>query len=709
MKKKRKTIIKKSIINIVILGVFIMAGVCAVASTVFYQTMVDVFYDVAYSFDSMIAYEVYDIDLKGIIQEDEDLTETLEAYRNHPETLSEEEKKLVQDWVRIYLFINSAVAQNTVLERAQIIVPSGEDVLCIWGAESDEKNDSGYVFHRPIREDETRVMEMIKQNDSSATESLSVYSDGNKMVGTAFWPIYDMDNLESQPLAFAEIDVSVTDIRTGIQQLMIYIALLVVGVLSVGMIIYFFRMKKNMISPILRLEMAASGVVDKLKEGGEPLKADIHTGDEIEALAQSFENMETNLHAYISENAAITAEKERLNTELKLAATIQADMLPSVFPPFPGRKEFDIFASMTPAKEVGGDFYDFFFVDDDILALVIADVSGKGVPASLFMMRTMIAIRNLAANDPSPASILTSLNGQISDNNKSGMFVTVWLGFLDLKSGLLRAVNAGHEYPLIRKPGENFEILKDKHGLVAGVKKNMKYKEYELQIVPGTKIFVYTDGLPEARNADKEMFRIGKALDALNRNPEGTPEELIVRMKESVFEFAGDAEQFDDMTMLCLDYFGPQGETEMKKEITVEACPDRIPVVKDFLREGLKAADCPEKTAKRILIAAEELYSNIAMYAYAGSDAGSGAEGGDPAGTATVRLEIRNDPKAAVITFVDRGVPYNPLESKAPDVTLKAKDRKPGGLGIFLSGKMVDNISYEYTDGQNILTIEKRM
>ena len=262
------------------------------------------------------------------------------------------------------------------------------------------------------------------------------------------------------------------------------------------------------------------------------------------------------LQPLLARNRRITAEKERIATELRLAKGIQAAMLPHIFPPFPVREEIDLFASMDPAREVGGDFYDFFLIDEDHLALLIADVSGKGVPAALFMMESKIILENNSRPGMSPSEILSLSNKAICSNNPMEMFVSVWLGVLELSTGKLQAANAGHEYPVLKRPGEVFELVHDKHGLVVGAMDGIRYKDYELMLEPGTKLFVYTDGLAEATIGDGEMFGTDRMLEVLNQNPQETPEMVIAAMKSAVDQYVGEEEQFDDLTMLCLEYRG---------------------------------------------------------------------------------------------------------------------------------------------------------
>lgn len=249
-------------------------------------------------------------------------------------------------------------------------------------------------------------------------------------------------------------------------------------------------------------------------------------------------------------------ETARISTELDLATRIQADMVPNIYPAFPDRREFDVYATMDPAKEVGGDFYDFFLIDPDHLCLVMADVSGKGVPAALFMMASKIILANNAMIGKSPGKILEDTNAAICSHNREEMFVTVWLGILDIPTGRLVAANAGHEYPVVKHADGTFEVFRDKHGFVVGGMAGLKYKEYEMQFEPGSKLFLYTDGVPEATDADGKMFGVDRMLEALNGVKDGTTVDVLKGVRASVDGFVKNAEQFDDLTMLCMEYRG---------------------------------------------------------------------------------------------------------------------------------------------------------
>ena len=422
------------------------------------------------------------------------------------------------------------------------------------------------------------------------------------------------------------------------------------------------------------------------------------TDDEIEILAESFATLSKRTRSYIDQITQITAEKERIGTELALATRIQADMLPNIFPAFPDRPEFDIFATMNPAKEVGGDFYDFFLIDDTHLGMVIADVSGKGVPAALFMMISKILVQNNAMTGRSPAEVLQAVNKQICANNREEMFVTVWLGILDTETGTITAANAGHEYPVVLKAGERFELVKDKHGFVIGGMDGIRYREYELKLTPGSKLFLYTDGIPEAANAQNEMFGTERMLDALNKEPSGEPATVLKNVRDAVDRFVMDAEQFDDMTMLCMEYKGADTMRGSDKELVVQAELEKLPDVLSFIEGQLEEIQCPMKAQMQITVASEEVFVNIANYAYKPG-----------CGTAKVRLKHSADPNEVVITFIDSGIPFNPLEREDPDLSLSAEEREIGGLGIYMTKKTMDEVRYAYEDGQNILTIVKRL
>ena len=474
----------------------------------------------------------------------------------------------------------------------------------------------------------------------------------------------------------------------------LYIGVLIAVTFLLGFIMV-FHFRKNLVLPIRQLTDAAYAYAEHRGDGQKSptyfRDLQIRTGDELEGLSLVMADMERELESYIKSLSAVTAEKERIGTELSIASQIQEGMLPGTFPAFPERQEFEIYASMTAAKEVGGDFYDFFLIDDDHLALVIADVSGKGVPAALFMMASKILIKNIAILSNSPAYILENVNHQICLNNSANMFVTTWLGILEISTGIFRAANAGHEYPTLQKSGSRFKLVRDTHGFVLGGMDGMRYAEYELALQKGDCIFLYTDGVPEASDKDNQLFGTKRMLEALNRHPDAAPKELLRNVSESIREFAGDAPQFDDITMLCLRY---QGNSTRK--LTIEARVDNLDLVQAFVNKELSKAGCSEKVKYLIDLSVEELFVNIAHYAYT-SDSNK----------VVIGVTLQENPKAVIITFADNGIPYNPLKAKSPDLKAAPEERSEGGLGIYLARKSMDDMQYRYRDGQNLLTITK--
>ena len=303
----------------------------------------------------------------------------------------------------------------------------------------------------------------------------------------------------------------------------------------------------------------------------------------------------------IVEQEAEAQKTERLSMELELAKTIQSNMLPNTYPVFPERKEFDVYARTEPAKELGGDFFDFQMIDRDHLALIIADVAGKGIPAAMFMMASKIIIHNMAKNrNHDPAKILKAVNKQIGANNHSDMFVTLWLGILEISTGLLSAANAGHEYPCLMHKNRDFILLKDPHGLVLGAMDKTEYRSYEIQLVPGDTVFLYTDGVTEAMNAENEEFGLERMVDALNLELDVPVAKLVDNVRVAIGAFVGEAPQADDITMMVLRYFGEEGKPESDEpeaESDVEARPASAVSPDGIIEIGNRSA-MPKTAAK---------------------------------------------------------------------------------------------------------------
>ena len=494
------------------------------------------------------------------------------------------------------------------------------------------------------------------------------------------------------------VQISMNELIQGRKTYLRWVGITLLSCIVATCVVATIFFKSQIVGPIQTVTREAHRFAIEATPAEEGLLADISRINEIKTLASSIDKMEKDTLEHIDNLTAATAEKERIGYELSLAQRIQNDMLPNIFPPYPGRTEFDVFASMMPAKEVGGDFYDFFLVDDDHLALVIADVSGKGVPAALFMMVSKILVQNYAMTGTSPSVALEVMNDQICANNHEEMFVTVWLGVLELSTGKLIAANAGHEDPFIKKPGGDFEVLRDdRHGFVIGGMAGMSYRDYELKLEPGSKLFVYTDGVVEATNDKGELFGMDRALDAVNAAADESPEAILHATSAAVESFVGDAEQFDDLTMLCVEYHGRDADSSPAKVRTFEALIDNVDDVTDFVNEELESMGCPMKEQFQIDVAIDEIFSNIARYAYAPGT-----------GNATVIVEPGDQPRSVRLTFIDSGTPYNPLEHEDPDIGLPAEQRETGGLGIFIVKNTMDDVSYEHANGNNVLRFEKR-
>ena len=609
----------------------------------------------------------------------------------------------------IFLTSISDYVQNTASENGFLcVISEGGQVLFSPQSEGVFKPElSGRA--QDLRENENRELaDFVKQalHEKTGLRLVEIEGKAYYMVGVPLnalgWAVVSVVEQEvtHQPTAamlerYDQINESALavyeqgarrSLKTGVIVTVVIVLLAITGALVLG---------KRVVQP---LEKLTARVNTQLKgDAVFRMEDSYRTGDEIEILAESFAALSKRTQDYIGEIISITAEKKRIGTELALATRIQADMLPNIFPAFPERPEFDIYASMDPAKEVGGDFYDFFLINETHLGLVIADVSGKGVPAALFMMIAKILVQNYAMTGRSPAEVLQAVNNQICSNNREEMFVTVWFGILDLNTGIIKAANAGHEYPAMLRAGEQFELVKDKHGFVIGGMEGVRYREYELTLTPGSKLFLYTDGVAEATNAQNEMFGTDRMLAALNTESGAAPEKILKNVRAAVDDFVQDAEQFDDLTMLCVEY---RGAADMKKpyqELKIEAEVDNLPQVLAFIEEQLEAVDCPMKAQMQMSVAVEEIFVNIASYAYAPDK-----------GQATIRVQLEEDPARATVTFIDSGVPFNPLEKEDPDVSLSAEERRIGGLGIYMTKKSMDDVQYAYVNGQNELTLIKK-
>ena len=427
--------------------------------------------------------------------------------------------------------------------------------------------------------------------------------------------------------------------------------------------------------------------LEKITNGNLNVTVDVRSNAEFASLSDDINLTVKTLKQYITEAAA------RIDKELEYAKQIQLSVLPTNFPK---NEDYGIFAQMIAAKEVGGDFYDFYKLNDTIVAFLVADVSGKGIPAAMFMMTAKTILKDLAESGMAVNDIFVKANEKLCENNESGMFVTVWMGMLDLATGNLKYANAGHNPPLvIHKNGEG-EYLRTRAGFVLGGMEGVRYRINEMTLDPGDRIFLYTDGVTEATNAEEELYGEERLIAFMNQNRTVEAKKLLVALKADIDEFAGEAPHFDDITMLMLDY--------KKDDVGGNVCERVFPAedtalgdVLGFVEETLESAGCPMKVTMALCVAIEEVFVNVAHYAY-----------GDGKGDVKLAISLSENDSTVIFRMSDKGTPFDPLKRPDPDITLPVEEKEIGGLGIFITKKTMDTVSYAYKNGENILTMTKK-
>ena len=430
-----------------------------------------------------------------------------------------------------------------------------------------------------------------------------------------------------------------------------------------------------------------NGTLNRITKGDLNVTVDVRSSQEFSSLSDDINSTVSTLKRYIAEAAA------RIDKELEYAKQIQLSALPTNFP---NDEAFSIYAQMIAAKEVGGDFYDFYKLSDTSVAFLVADVSGKGIPAAMFMMTAKTIIKDLAESGMAVNEIFTKANEKLCENNESGMFVTAWMGILNLTTGNIQFVNAGHNPPLLKRADGSFEYLKTRGGLVLAGMEGICYRIGEITLNHGDKLFLYTDGVPEATNLENKLYGEDRLLAFINKNASMEAIELLPALKANIDEFVGEAPQFDDITMLMFEYKPKKGGEHMINK-TFPAKIESLSDVISFVEQTLENYECSMKIQTAICVAIEEVFVNVAHYAYP-------EEAGD------TTLHISFDEKNRDITFImsDKGVPFDPLKKPEPDITLSAEEREIGGLGIFIAKKTMDSIAYTYENGMNILKMIKK-
>lgn len=407
----------------------------------------------------------------------------------------------------------------------------------------------------------------------------------------------------------------------------------------------------------------------------------VRSNAEFESLSDDINSTVNTLKSYIAKEAA------RIDSELAFAKEIQSSALPKQFPVC---DEYEIYATMTPAADVGGDFYDFYQTSAN-MNILIADVSGKGIPAAMFMMRAKTELRSLTESGIELRSVFTDGNNALCDGNQAGMFVTAWQGKINLKTGVMTYVNAGHNPPLICHQNGSFEFVKNRSGLVLAGMENLNYREQEFKLNKGDIVFLYTDGVTEATDLNNCLYGEERLKTLLNSKQFSSMKDLCDSVKKDVDDFVGKALQFDDITMLAFKY---NGEPDFYEISYQNAEIGNIPEATELINKELEKHDCPIGAATQISIAIDEIMSNIIKFGY-----------GEKSGPVTVKLNVEKN--CATIRFIDSGVKYNPLEQRDPDTSLSAEDRSIGGLGIFMVKKTMTDVRYQFIDNQNVLTLKK--
>ncbi len=583
-------------------------------------------------------------------------------------------------------FLNSYL-KNSNLQYYYVFVPYENDLVYVWDADAADTVDGvcPLGYHEEYMENGKEEVDKIYRHDPP--EEISFENDETYgYIASAYSPVF---NSKGEPVAVVGADVYVPDMEKDIISFLLMIIFTIISIILISVFIFFSYIHKKIVKPIRTLGDVSKNMVDNL-EAENNLSINIKTGNEIDDLANSFERMYGEVKNYISRLSALTAEKERLGAELDVATKIQASMLPCIFPAFPEREEFDIYASMTPAKEVGGDFYDFFMIDENNLAIVVADVSGKGVPAALFMVIGKTLIKDHTVPGKDLGDVFTEVNSLLCEANSEELFITAFVGVLNLRSGEFRYVNAGHEIPFISRGGKPFAPHKIRAAFVLAGMDGMKYKAGVFQLEPGDKIFQYTDGVTEATDKNNELFGMKRLEDSLTEVCDRSPEEILNRIKGSIDRFVGDAPQFDDITMLCLEFkkrYGEGGDGMTVTDLTI----DSVTPLTAYVESTLGNEGAPMGVIAKMNIALDEIFSNIVKF--------SGAD------FAKITCGVENGDTAYLI-FADNGKPYNPLEQEDPDVTLSAEEREIGGLGIFMVKKSMTSIIYEHAGGNNNLTLK---
>lgn len=600
--------------------------------------------------------------------------------------LLEDKKELVQSYQPI------SYATDVYRKYAGVVLDDGGFVQVGYDAEHFQQDiDKEVVFAAKNRHvGQSGSMIIVNENWNIVSDSNN--NEGKNLFATGLWidtqknsenvcyeaEIYGQECFYMYSVSEGYYIISVIPKSEAVftRNLSVYLTVFIeIIVFAALFILVYFLIKRLVVNNIRKINQSLSEITG----GNLDVVVNVRSNEEFASLSDDINSTVVTLKHYIDDAAA------RIDEELKFAKDIQHSALPSIFPPFPEHKEFEIFASMHTAKEVGGDFYDFFLAGGDKLAFLIADVSGKGIPAAMFMMSAKSLIKGYAESGRSADEAFTLANEKLCEGNDAGMFVTAWLGIINLETGEMEYANAGHNPPLIKKADGEFEYLKSRPGFVLAGMEGITYRKNTLSLEKGDRIYLYTDGVTEATNRAENLYGEDRLKNVLNTSLNLSAEELCCAVKKDVDDFVGDAPQFDDITMLCFDYIG-----KPSKEITVVPELERMAEVTEFVENVFSENEVPMGAVMKMNIAVDEIFSNIVKFSEA----------------SYVRIICYTENDSAVLVFEDDGIEYNPLIQKEPDTTLSADEREIGGLGIFMVKKSMTSMDYEYKDGKNILSLK---
>ena len=552
-----------------------------------------------------------------------------------------------------------------------------------------------YISAMKPTEDSFSLLANIK--DNSIIISNDKYLDNKNLIGKSLdnipWFSYKLEDISyfvyhkipyiSYVKHLDNDMVLITNVPQGelfykevIKVLILFIGLILVSIIISALLYY--GLSRNILRPIEKLIQIAN----KIGNGEIDTDIKIDSPKEFAHLASTFNTMTKNIKT-------ITAEKEKINSELYIAKEIQKSSLPNIESICSNQDVFDISAYMEPAKEVGGDFYDCYFIDKEHFMFLIADVSGKGIPAALFMMNVKSLISNISQEGYSPDDIIKVINNKIYKNNKQEFFVTMFAGILNISTGKITYINCGHNKPFIKSKNGLYKVLDIESNIVLGAFENFDFKIQEAQLEEGDTIFAYTDGITESVNTDGQMYGEKRLEEVINKQDDDI-EKLLANIKNDVESFTNKAPQIDDITMLIFKYKNKNGISNTYKDLAIKENYKKFYMT---LQDNYSKWNIDSDMSNRLEMCAEELYANISFYSY-------------PKEPGFIEVTMMKTDNEIILKFEDEGVPYNPLEKDKPDITLPPEERPLGGLGIFIVREIADDVQYEYKNKKNILTLK---